>query len=57
MIKGSATCNSGMASIRLYDRDKFLGVAQGVAEGHALDAVATNIPAHNSLSIKYSIRP
>ena len=57
MIEGSATCNSGMATIRLYDGEKFLGVAQGVVEGHALNAVATNIPAHKSLSIKYSIRP
>ena len=57
MIEGSATCNSGMATIRLYDGEKFLGVAQGVVEGHALNAVATNIPAHQSLSIKSSIRP
>ena len=57
MIEGSATCNSGMATIRLYDGEKFLGVAQGVVEGHALNAMATNIPAHQSLSIKSSIRP
>jgi len=57
MIEGSATCNSGMATIRLYDGEKFLGVAQGVVEGRALNAVATNIPVHKSLSIKYSIRP
>ena len=57
MIEGSATCDAGMATIRLYDGKKFLGVAQGVVEGHALNAIATNIPAHQSLSIKYSIRP
>ena len=57
MIEGSATCDAGMATIRLYDGKKFVGVAQGVVEGHALNAVATNIPAPKSLSIKYSIRP
>ncbi len=57
MIEGSATCDAGMATLRLYDGKKFLGVAQGVVEGHALNAVATNIPAYQSLSIKYSIRP
>lgn len=57
MIEGSATCDSGMATIRLYDGEKFLGVAQDAVEGHALNAMATNIPAHKPLSIKYSIRP
>lgn len=57
MIEGSATCDAGIATIRLYDGKKFLGVAQGVVEGHALNAMATNIAAHQSLSIKFSIRP
>lgn len=57
MIDGSATCNNGTATIRLYDGDKFLGVADGFVEAHALQAVASGIPAYSDLKIKYSIRP
>ena len=57
MIDGSATCDKGSATIRLYDGDKFLGVATGFVEGHALQAVATGIPAYQALGIKYSITP
>ena len=60
-IEGSATCDSGLAHIRLYDESggepRFLGVAQGVVQGHALTAFATDIDRPQSLSIKYSIDP
>ena len=60
-VEGSATCNSGFARIRLYEEDgdeqQFLGVAQGLIEGHALTAVATNIERPQALAIKYNIDP
>ncbi len=56
-IDGSATCDKGSATIRLYDGDKFLGVANGFIEGHALQAVAMDVPTYANLKIKYSIRP
>ena len=57
MIEGSATCDRGRATIRLYDGDKFLGVATGLVRGHALQAAATDIAAYQALAIKYSITP
>lgn len=57
MIEGSATCDRGRAMIRLYDGDKFLGVATGLVRGHALQAAATDISAYQTLVIKYSITP
>ena len=54
-LDGSATCDSGMAAIRLYDGDTFLGVANGLIEGHALQAVAHGIEKPANLMIKYSI--
>ena len=60
-IEGSTTCASGFAHIRLYERSgdgsRFLGVAQGLVEGHALTADAVDIDRPQSLSIKYSIDP
>ena len=60
-IEGSATCNSGFTHIRLYegtgDEQHFLGVAEGLIEGHTLTAIATDIDRPQSLSIKYSIDP
>ena len=61
MIEGSATCDSGMASIRIYDvaggEERFLGTATGVVEGHALQAVANEIDAPGELGIRVSIQP
>ncbi len=54
-IEGSATCNSGLASIRLYDGEAYLGNASGLVEGHALSAMATGIDKPGDLQIKYSI--
>ena len=58
-IEGSTTCDSGFVHIRLYeesgDESQFLGVAQGLIEGHALTAFATDIDRPQSLSIEYSI--
>ena len=60
-IEASTTCNSGLAHIRLYDdggaEPRFLGVAQGFIQGHALTALATDIDRPKSLSIRYSIDP
>lgn len=56
-IDGSATCDKGHATIRMYDGDKFLGVATGLVQGHALQAVAVEVPAYTDLKIKYSITP
>ena len=60
-IEASTTCDTGMAHIRLYEdsgaEPRFLGVAQGFIQGHALTALATDIDKPQSLSIKYSIDP
>ena len=56
MLDGSVSCDEGRATVRLYDGDKFLGVATGFVRGHALQAMATNIPTYKLLVIKYSIR-
>ena len=56
-IDGSATCDKGSATIRMYDGDKFLGVVRGQIQGHAFQAVAINLPAYQDLKIKYSIQP
>ena len=57
-IEGVATCDEGWAKIRLYDSENFIGVVDGLIEGHGLQAVHLNIPARpNNLVIKYSIDP
>lgn len=56
-IDGSATCDKGRATIRLYDGDKFLGVATGYIRGHALRALGTGIESYGNLKIKYSLQP
>ena len=60
-VEGSASCNSGFAHIRLYeeggDEQQFLGVAEGLIDGHVLTAIATNIERPQTLAIKYSIDP
>ncbi len=35
-IEGSATCDTGHMIVRLYDGDKFLAMADGYVEGHAV---------------------
>ena len=55
-IEGVATCDEGWAKIRLYDGDKFIGIADGLIEGHALQAYHLNIPSTpENLVIRYSI--
>ena len=57
-IEGSATCNEGFVNIRLYDEGKFLGVADGLIEGHVLQAFGRDLPTKpKALTIKYSIDP
>ena len=60
-IEGSATCDSGVVSIRLYDvaggAERFLGTANGFIQGHALHAVAAELDAPGELAIRVSIDP
>lgn len=60
-IEGSATCDSGLASIRLYDvsggEELFLGATTGFIQGHALQAIADEIEASGNLRIRVSIEP
>ena len=60
-VEAATTCNSGFARVRLYEgtgaNQRFLGIAEGIVEGHVLDAIAANIDRPQSLSIKYSIDP
>ena len=60
-IEGSATCDEGRAYIRLYDGtgpdQKFLGIAEGPVENHALSAWAREVDEFEDLAIKYSIEP
>lgn len=60
-IEGSASCDKGSAKIRLFtdpEKSQFLGVADGLIEGHALNAVAFAIyEKPEALFIRYSIQP
>ena len=56
-IEGSATCDAGRITVRLYDGTKFLGIADGGVRAHAAEAIASDVGAYESLSIKYSIQP
>ena len=57
-VDGAATCDEGMITIRLYEGDggRFLGVAEGIVEGHAFQAVAADVDRAADVAIKYSIR-
>ena len=58
-IEGVTTCNSGYATIRLYEGDggRFLGIANGSISGHAVQARAIDVNKATDLAIKYSIEP
>ena len=56
-IEGTTSCPTGRIDIRLYDRQKFLGVATGYVRAHAFTAMATDIRAPKTLTIKYAIEP
>ena len=58
-IDGAATCDAGWVTIRVYEGDggRFLGVATGKVEGHAFEAIATDVKAAGAVAIKYSIEP
>ena len=60
-IEGSASCDFGLASIRLFeqegDEQRFLGVARGIIEGHVLQAIASEIDKPQNLAIRVSIDP
>ena len=57
MIDGVTTCNEGKVVLRLYEGENgsFLGIGEGYIEGHAFQALATDIPKPSALAIKYSI--
>ena len=61
VIEGSATCDLGKAQIRLYagggEETRFLRIAWGYIEGHALRSSVTNVSNPKSLLIKYSFDP
>ena len=59
MIDGVTTCNEGKVILRLYEGEdgSFLGIADGYIEGHAFQAMATDVPKPGSLATKYSIEP
>ena len=60
-IEGSVSCDSGIANIRLFEKDgdeeKFLGTATGLITGHVLEAVAMNIEEPGELVIRARIDP
>ena len=61
-IEGVTTCDSGYVIIRVYEtgsgEETFIGVADGLIQGHAFTAHAMEIDNEfQSLSIKYSIQP
>ena len=58
-IDGAATCDAGRITIRLYEGEggRFLGVATGRVQGHAFEAIATDVKSAKAVAIKYSIRP
>ena len=59
MLEGVTTCNAGQVILRLYQGEggAFLGVADGFIEGHAFQAMATNLDTPSTVAIKYSIKP
>lgn len=57
VVEGVAACDTGMITIRLYDGDVFLGVANGFIKGHAFSAIVTDVMAPAGMSMKYSINP
>ena len=60
-IGGVATCDTGVARLRLYDGEgdgrKFLTVDTSYIQGHIFKTVMFNIERPPTLSIKYSIEP
>ena len=56
-VEGSATCDAGRITIRLYDGAKFLGIANGRVRAHAVEAIASDVASYEKLAIKYSIEP
>ena len=55
-IEGVTTCDEGRVKIRMYDGDRFIGVADGLIRGHALEAYHLNLESKpTDFNIKYSI--
>lgn len=62
-IEGVATCNKGMISIRIYEKEgedeTFLGTTTGFINGHVITAVASDIEYidPDAIMIRYAIQP
>ena len=56
-IEGSASCDSGLITIRLFDGNAYLANASGFVVGHTFTAYALNTQSPANLTIKYSIDP
>ena len=56
IIEGSTSCSSGEITIRGYNDNQFLGIANSIIQGYAFSASISDISAApETLKIKYSI--
>ena len=60
-IQGASNCEKGRIVIRVYkgegEEKTFLGVADGLVEGYAFEAVMDKVDRPASIVIRYSIDP
>ena len=62
-IEGVATCDKGMISIRVYEKEgedeRFLGTTTGFINGHVISAMASDIEYidPDAIMIRYAIQP
>ena len=62
-LQGVSTCNKGLISIRIYEKEgedeTFLGTTTGVINGHVVTAVASDIEYFDfdAIVIRYAIQP
>lgn len=62
-IEGVATCDDGMISIRIYEKEgedeTFLGTTTGFINDHVVTAMASNVRYKNpdAIMIRYAIQP
>ena len=57
VVEGVTTCDQGKARLRLYDREKFLGVDTAYIEGHTFKTIVLDVAMTDSLVLKASIEP
>lgn len=62
-IQGVSTCDEGLISIRIYEREgedeTFLGTTTGFISGHVITAIASDIEYSDpdAIMIRYAIEP